>query len=109
MLPLVSVAKLAGANVVRELNSPHTDFGNVTYELPALHCEYSIPLRNPLTDANHTVGFAEAAKTKEAHQLTLQAAGGIAIVGARILFDDEYRKATQDEWKQWKHSQTGNA
>jgi hypothetical protein len=74
----------------------------VTFELPALHCEYGIPLKNPKTDGNHTVGFADAAKTKEAHQLTLDAAVGIAVVGAKIIVDEEYRKSTQKEWKQWK-------
>lgn len=80
------------------------DFGNVTYELPALHVEYSIPLKNQETDGNHTIGFADASKTEEAHQLTLQAALGIATVGAKIIVEKDYRKSTQDEWKKWKDS-----
>jgi hypothetical protein len=66
--------------------------------------EYSIPLKDPLTDGNHTVGFANAAKTKKAHQLTLQAATGIATVGARIIFDQKYRDDVKKEWKDWKDS-----
>jgi hypothetical protein len=80
------------------------DFGNVTFELPSLHAEYSIPLKNPSQDGNHTIGFANAAKTEKAHKLTLQAATGIAIVGAKFIVDEEYRKQSQEEWKKWKEA-----
>ncbi|UZJ51112.1 hypothetical protein CBS101457_000432 [Exobasidium rhododendri] len=81
-----------------------TDFGNVTFELPSLHAEYGIPLKDPLQDGNHTIGFADAAKTKEAHQLTLQASTAIAVVGAKFIVDEEYRKRSQKEWKEWKNA-----
>lgn len=79
-----------------------TDFGDVTYALPALHAQYSIPLKNPATDKNHTPGFADAAKTQEAHDLTLEAAITIAIIGAKVASDGAYRKQIWDQWKKWK-------
>lgn len=39
---------------------------------------------------NHTIGFTRAAKTKEAHRETISMAKGIAIVGWRVLADDEF-------------------
>ncbi|CAO1615510.1 unnamed protein product [Parajaminaea phylloscopi] len=79
-----------------------TDFGNVTYALPALHPAYQIPLSDPKTQGNHTVGFTEAAKTPEAHQLTLKAATGIAVTGARMIVEPEFRTRVTEEWKEWK-------
>ena len=62
-----------------------TDFGNVTYALPAIHPIYSLPIKDPKTEGNHTVGFTAAAKTPEAHRLTLKAATGIAVVAGAVL------------------------
>lgn len=84
--------------------SASTDFGNVTYALPALHPCYRIPLSDPKTQGNHTVGFTAAAKTPEAHKLTLQAATGIAVTGARIVVETEFRERVKKEWKEWKDS-----
>lgn len=81
----------------------HADFGDVTHTLPALHAEYAIPLKNPDTDKNHTVGFADAAKTPEAHQRTLEAAISIAVVGAKVASDSDYRRRAWQQWKKWKH------
>lgn len=71
-----------------------------------MHPMYSIPLDNPATQGNHTVGFAAAAKTSRAHELTLEAAEGIAVVGARIVVEGEYRDRVWKEWKEWKASTT---
>ncbi|KAI1788274.1 aminoacylase 1-like protein 2, partial [Ganoderma leucocontextum] len=44
------------------IQSASTDFGNITYALPALHPSFSIPTEG----SNHTPGFTIAAGTKEA-------------------------------------------
>lgn len=82
-----------------------TDFGNVTYALPAIHPIYAIPVKDPKTEGNHTVGFTAAAKTPEAHKLTLKAAEGIAIIGARVVVEGEYRERVRKEWEEWKSKQ----
>ncbi|SNX82839.1 related to amidohydrolase [Melanopsichium pennsylvanicum] len=84
-----------------------TDFGNITYALPSLHAEYKIHLDDPRTQGNHTVGFADAAKTQEAHDRTKEAALGIAVVGARVLVEKEYRDQIWDEWREWRKSSDG--
>lgn len=75
------------------------DFGNVTYELPGIHALYQIPLGDPHKNGNHTSGFTKAARTPEAHEATLKAATGIAVIGAKVLVDDKFREET---WKAWK-------
>ncbi|KAH8108889.1 hypothetical protein DFH11DRAFT_1630995 [Phellopilus nigrolimitatus] len=50
-------------------NSASTDFGNVTYELPAIHPSFAIP--TVPNGGNHTIEFAKAARTPEAHAETL--------------------------------------
>lgn len=70
-----------------------------------MHAEFAIPLRDPRRDGNHTVGFADAAKTLEAHKLALEATKGIAVVGARILADEHFRKGVMEQWKRWKQDQ----
>ncbi|KAJ9477917.1 Amidohydrolase [Pseudozyma hubeiensis] len=84
-----------------------TDFGNITYALPSLHAEYAIHLDDRKTQGNHTVGFADAARTKEAHKRTKEAALGIAVTGARVLVEKEYRDAIWDEWKRWRDGSDG--
>ncbi|KAF8296954.1 hypothetical protein DL93DRAFT_2091535 [Clavulina sp. PMI_390] len=80
--------------------SASTDFGNVTYELPALHPGYTIP--TVPNGGNHTAAFANSAREPHAHTLTLTVAKGLAISGLRIITDDEFyakvKKAYDDEF-----------
>ncbi|PWN45601.1 amidohydrolase [Ceraceosorus guamensis] len=85
--------------------SGSTDFGNVTHALPGCHPTYAIKLENPAGDGNHTIGFANAAKTLEAHERTKEAAAGIATVGAQALIDAQFRKQVKDEFEAWKKDQ----
>ncbi|CDZ97261.1 Peptidase M20, dimerisation domain [Phaffia rhodozyma] len=77
-----------------------TDFGNITYEVPACHPDYTIPSR--LGDQNHTIGFTEAARTKQAHEDTLRMSAGLAGVGIRVLEDEAFAK----EAKTWFNNNT---
>jgi len=72
-----------------------TDFGNVTYALPACHPHYAIP--SDPGHSNHTREFAARARAPEAHEITYAFAGGMACVGARFLQDKEFA----DEAKKW--------
>ncbi|KAJ7612453.1 hypothetical protein DFH06DRAFT_1015155, partial [Mycena polygramma] len=63
-----------------------TDFGNVSYALPALHPGFAIPTEP--NGGNHTIGFTKAAATQEAHDATLLVTKGLAHTGFRALRDD---------------------
>ncbi|KAI0631377.1 amidohydrolase [Trametes polyzona] len=67
-----------------------TDFGNVTYALPALHPVYSIPTEP--NGSNHTPQFTKSAATKEAHEATLKVAVGLAATGVRVLADADFAR-----------------
>ncbi|KAI0357818.1 hypothetical protein OH77DRAFT_1303139 [Trametes cingulata] len=63
-----------------------TDFGNVTYALPALHPSFAIPT----SGGNHTIAFTEAAASKEAHDACLSISSVLAAIGLRVLTDDTF-------------------
>lgn len=65
-----------------------TDFGNVTYTLPALHPGYVIPTQP--NGGNHTAQFAESARTQEAHNITFNIISILALNGARVLDDEKF-------------------
>ncbi len=96
-----------GLNVPDDAFAASTDFGNITYALPSLHAEYAIHLDDPKTQGNHTVGFADAARTMEAHERTKEATLGIAVTGARVLVEKEYRDHIWDEWQKWRKGADG--
>ncbi|KAJ7069926.1 hypothetical protein C8F01DRAFT_1114640 [Mycena amicta] len=74
-----------------------TDFGNVTYELPGLHPGYAVPtLPN---GGNHTAEFAAAALTKEAHDETLKVAKALALLGFRVIEDNDFFERVQTDFK----------
>ncbi|KAJ7759276.1 hypothetical protein B0H16DRAFT_1689192 [Mycena metata] len=68
--------------------SASTDFGNVSYALPALHPGFAIPTEP--NGGNHTVGFAKAAATREAHEAAMLITKGLAHTGFRALRDDDF-------------------
>jgi len=65
-----------------------TDFGNVTYELPALHPSFAIPTVKD--GGNHTRQFTDSAATKEAHAIAISVAKCIALTGLRVLSDGPF-------------------
>lgn len=99
--------KRFGLDVPDDAFAASTDFGNITYALPSLHAEYAIHLDDPKTQGNHTVGFADAARTSEAHERTKEAALGIAVTGARVLVEKEYRDHVWAEWSKWRKGADG--
>jgi len=63
-----------------------TDFGNVTYELPALHPAYGIPTKPG--GGNHTKKFTHSARTEEAHEATIIVTKALALTGINVIMDD---------------------
>lgn len=74
-----------------------TDFGNVTYAVPACHPHYAIP--STPGRSNHTPEFMEKCRTPEAHAYTFKCATGMCAVGARFLGDKEYAREAVQWWK----------
>ncbi|KAJ7202799.1 hypothetical protein GGX14DRAFT_652879 [Mycena pura] len=73
-----------------------TDFGNVSYALPALHPGYAVP--TVPNGGNHTAEFAAAAGTPEAHAETLKVAKALSLLGFRVLDDDGFFKDVKDQF-----------
>ncbi|XP_006455229.1 hypothetical protein AGABI2DRAFT_138470 [Agaricus bisporus var. bisporus H97] len=76
-----------------------TDFGNVSYDLPALHPSFSIP--TVPNGGNHTHDFAKSAAMIEAHKQCLVMSIALAGAGLRVLTDDafftEVKKAFEED------------
>ena len=96
-----------GLTIPNDSFAASTDFGNITYALPALHAEYAIHLDDPKTQGNHTVGFTAAARTQEAHDRTKEAALGIAVTAAKVLVEKEFRDHIWSEWQKWRKTADG--
>ncbi|KAF9784943.1 hypothetical protein BJ322DRAFT_1108419 [Thelephora terrestris] len=73
-------------NVISQQFGASTDFGNVTYELPALHPVFGIPTKPG--GGNHTKQFAQSARTEEAHEATMLVTKGLALTGVKVIMDD---------------------
>ncbi|KAF8481373.1 hypothetical protein JB92DRAFT_3149256 [Gautieria morchelliformis] len=65
-----------------------TDFGNVTYAVPAIHPSYAIPTKP--NGGNHTASFAASARTQEAHDASLVIAKALAHTGFRVIDDSQF-------------------
>ncbi|KAH9940040.1 amidohydrolase [Epithele typhae] len=74
-----------------------TDFGNVTFELPAIHPAYAI--RTEPNGANHTPQFAQSARSKQAHEQTLKVALGLAAVGFKVLDDAKFMAKAKEAFE----------
>ncbi|TDL15653.1 hypothetical protein BD410DRAFT_796184 [Rickenella mellea] len=70
-----------------------TDFGNVTYELPAIHPSFAIPTQP--NGGNHTALFTDAARAPEAHKATMTITKGLALTGFRALDDDAFYESVR--------------
>ncbi|KJA28025.1 hypothetical protein HYPSUDRAFT_34300 [Hypholoma sublateritium FD-334 SS-4] len=79
-------------------HSASTDFGNVSYALPALHPSFAIP--TVLNGGNHTPGFTKAARSEEAHKATILVAKGLALTAFRVLTDAEFLSKVQASFEQ---------
>ncbi|KAF7370574.1 Aminoacylase 1-like protein 2 [Mycena sanguinolenta] len=88
------VMKRYGIITSTGIGSASTDFGNVSYALPALHPGFAIP--TVPNGGNHTIGFTKAAATQEAHEATLLITKGLAHTGLRALRDDDFFKQVKE-------------
>ncbi|KAF8452523.1 hypothetical protein L210DRAFT_3518847 [Boletus edulis BED1] len=70
------------------ISSASTDFGNITYLMPALHPGFSIP--TVPGGGNHTKEFAAAAATDTAHEACYTVSKALAHVGMRVITDEAF-------------------
>ncbi|EKM56702.1 uncharacterized protein PHACADRAFT_183302 [Phanerochaete carnosa HHB-10118-sp] len=70
------------------IKSASTDFGNITYALPALHPGFGIPTE--LQGGNHTRAFAQSAASPEGHVACLNVSKALAATGVRVLTDGDF-------------------
>lgn len=80
------------------MTTASTDFGNVTYALPAIHPGFVIESET----VNHTLGFTEAAGKKAAHERAMKVAKGLACVGAKFLDDAKFAKEVRKAFERFK-------
>ncbi|KAF5614496.1 hypothetical protein F25303_14126 [Fusarium sp. NRRL 25303] len=86
-----------------DMSDPHisgggSDFGNVSYECPSLHPLFIIPTLP--TDNVHAPGFARAAGEPAAFDAAIKAAKGIAVLGFKVLIDDQFANAVKEAFKE---------
>lgn len=89
---------LTGVKTIPRSEEPFTfstDMGNVSYVLPTFHGAFGIPA--PADAMPHQPKFEHAAGTDEAHEVAISCAKGMALLGWRVLTDDEVaRGAVRD-------------
>ncbi|CAG8616890.1 24241_t:CDS:2 [Racocetra persica] len=73
-----------------------TDEGNVTHLVPGIHPMYDIFPDPPAI--NHQRAFADAAKTDKAHEETIKALSGIALVGLDFLVDAGFAQQVKESF-----------
>ncbi|KAF5630155.1 amidohydrolase [Fusarium tjaetaba] len=86
-----------------DMRDPHisgggSDFGNVSYECPSLHPLFIIPTLP--TDNVHAPGFTRAAGEPAAFDAAIKAAKGIALLGVKVLADDEFAKRMRETFEE---------
>lgn len=81
--------------IVPDTLTGSTDLGNVSVRIPAIHPMIAIA---PSTVSLHTTQFAEHAGGPEADRAVLDAAFGLALVGADFLADSALRDAVAAEF-----------
>lgn len=78
-----------------------TDFGNVTYNMPAIHPSFGIhTVHHP-----HTAGFADAAGTDTAFDDALVTAKSLAITGLTVLENEKVYNDVVQEFRQFQKDQ----
>ncbi|CAE6440475.1 unnamed protein product [Rhizoctonia solani] len=74
-----------------------TDFGDITYALPALHPMFA--LSTVPNGGNHTPEFTAAARTQEAHERAIIVSKGLATLGLRALLDEQFLLTAKDHFE----------
>ena len=82
----------------RDILAGSTDMGDVCYECPGFHGVFGIGTKEG--EANHTKGFAAAAGTEDAFTRAVECGKGMALVGWKVLTDEEFAENMKREWEE---------
>lgn len=88
--------------VIRGYHLTNIPLGNVSYECPAFRGYVGIPTKPGAS--NHTPKFTAHARTRVAHDVCLEAAKGMAIVGWKILSDQNTAEQVWDDFEKDKRN-----
>lgn len=80
-----------GEKVIPRSDDPFTfstDMGNVSFAVPSFHGAFGIPAAKDAMP--HQAKFAEASGTEVAVDVALSCAQGMALLGWRVLTDDDF-------------------
>ncbi|KAF9769458.1 hypothetical protein IL306_013122 [Fusarium sp. DS 682] len=75
--------------MAKEAVSASTDMGNVSHVVPSFHCSYGIRSGDA---SNHAPGFTAAAGTADALDRAVRVGRGLAMLGIRVLIDNDLRQ-----------------
>ncbi|KAI8715944.1 Peptidase M20 domain-containing protein 2 [Fusarium sp. LHS14.1] len=88
-----------GEKVIPRSDEPFTfstDMGNVSFAVPSFHGAFGIPA--PLDAMPHQAKFAEVSDTEAAVDIALSCAHGMALLGWRVLTDDEFAAGARKDF-----------
>ncbi|KAK4191300.1 putative aminoacylase 1-like protein [Podospora australis] len=74
-----------------------TDMGDVCYQCPGFHGVFGIGTKDG--EENHTKGFTAAAGTEQAFTRAVECGRGMALLGFKVLADDEYAEHLKADWE----------
>ncbi|EEU42906.1 uncharacterized protein NECHADRAFT_47640 [Fusarium vanettenii 77-13-4] len=88
-----------GEKVIPRSDEPFTfstDMGNVSFAVPSFHGAFGIPA--PKDAMPHQAKFAEVSDTEAAVDIALSCAHGMALLGWRVLTDDEFAAGARKDF-----------
>ncbi|TPX10406.1 uncharacterized protein E0L32_008625 [Thyridium curvatum] len=75
-----------------------TDQGDVCYVCPSYHGAFGI--NTEVGQGNHTPGFTRASALQDSYQRALACGEGMALVGFKILSDDNFAERMKEDWEE---------
>ncbi|POY72166.1 hypothetical protein BMF94_4803 [Rhodotorula taiwanensis] len=76
-----------------------TDFGNVSYHVPALHPMFNLPEAGP-KDQPHAASYAKTTALPSSHEATLRASTALALTALKVLTSKDLRDEMYKAWKE---------
>jgi metal-dependent amidase/aminoacylase/carboxypeptidase family protein len=83
-------------DLIEAATQASTDQGNISYAMPSLSPGFMIES----VEGPHNPGFAEAARTRQAHVAALRVGKALAVTGLEVLSNGELLKAVKKEFEE---------
>lgn len=83
-------------DLIQGATQASSDQGNISYAMPSLSPGFMIES----VEGPHNPGFAEAARTRQAHVAALRVSKALAVTGLEVLSDGELLKAVKEEFEE---------